>query len=430
MLSLCHELRMRQDERKIRLMEPVFIVCFLALVTLSLLGPAMAGAAEWKLVPGLGIKEEYNDNVLFVENPAGGEMITTLDGRLTALRRTARSSVKMSGSLSVVRHAKSSYLDAWDQNYSLSLNRRMTERLQMGISTSVARDSRVDRYLDEGGLVTDTSNRWLEQVQLNGNYAWSENTSGSFSYTFSNQHYKGRDLGASRSQEITLGAMFHPLWKPANSSIFTELKLGINDFSTSKIDEYSLAVGCGYSVNELWRLTLGGGMQYSRTTREGRNVGFRLETTPTPHFVAVTSIPVENSWSDIGWLTRIILDYHGERMKGSIRLSHDFYPASDYASLAVRDRVLVKADHSLNEKMSVSLSGEYTHTRSVGGGLDSRILNTIIWRLKPRFSYTLSKNVSLRAAYAYTSNLDRLTGIKEVQNRVNMALNFSMNVLK
>lgn len=300
----------------------------------------------------------------------------------------------------------------------------------MGISTSVARDSRVDRYLDEGGLVTDISNRWLEQVQLNGNYSWSEKTSGSFSYTFSNQHYKGRDLGASRSQEITLGAMFHPLWKPANSSIFTELKLGTNDFSTSKIDDYSLVVGYGYSVNELWRLTLGGGMQYSRTTREGLNVGFRLETVPIPHFVAVTAIPVENSWSDIGWLTRIILDYHGERLKGSIRLSHDFYPASDYASLAVRDRVLVKADHSLNEKMSVSLSGEYTHTRSVGGGLDSRILNTIIWRLKPRFSYTLSKDVSLRAAYAYTSNLDRLTGIKEVQNRVNIALNFSMNMLK
>ncbi|MFW8602227.1 hypothetical protein ACOHYD_12205 [Desulfobacterota bacterium M19] len=421
---------MRRDDHKSRLIGPVSIVCFLALVTLSLLEPALAGAAEWKLVPDLGIKEEYNDNVLFVENPAGGEMITTLDGRLTAFRRTARSSVKMSGSLAAVRHAKSSYLDAWDQNYSLSLNRRMTERLQMGISTSVARDSRADRYLDEGGLVTDISNRWLEQVQLSSNYVWSEKTSSSFSYAFSNQHYQGRAQGASRSQEITVGTMFHPLWKPANSSVFTELKLGINDFSTSKVDEYSMALGYGYSVNELWRLTLGGGMQYSRTTMEGRNVWFRLDTTPTPHFVAVASIPVENSWSDIGWLTRIILDYHGERMKGSMRLSHDYYPASDYASLAVRDRVSLKADHRLNKKISVSLSGEYVHTRSVGGGLDSRVLNTIIWRLKPRFSYTPSKDVSLRVVYAYTSNLNRLTGIKEVQNRVNIAFNFNMNVLK
>ncbi len=406
-------------------------ICLLYVVLPPLLLQITAKAADWKLVSGLGLTEEYNDNILFQETPSALEMVTTLDGRLSAVKSTERGALKMSGSLSATEYSKSSSLNSWDQSYSLSVNRSLSERLQLGMSLGVVRDSRPDRYLNEGGLVTDTAVRWLEQTQLNASYAWSENTSSNISYAFSNQYFDGRDTGKSRSHGITMTTMFHPFWKPANSSIFTELRWGINDFFTSKVEEYTGVAGYGFSLSELWRLTLGGGLQYSRTTTKGQRIEFRTNTlTSPPSLEVVGRVPVDITGADRGWTSRMILDYHGEQVKATAQLYHDYYPASDYGSLAIRDRVVLKASQRLNVNMTVSLVSDYTRTQSIGNGHGSRGLDTRIWRLQPQLSYTLSKEVSLKVKYAYTNNLDRLTGIAEVQNRASVSLNFDRNLLE
>ena len=70
------------------------------LVTLICVSPDMVSADEFKLIPSIGIREEYNDNIFYSSNDTVDDFITTIRLGLELIERTERLDLNLSATVS------------------------------------------------------------------------------------------------------------------------------------------------------------------------------------------------------------------------------------------------------------------------------------------------------------------------------------------
>ena len=72
---------------------------------------------EFKLIPSLALKEEYNDNIFFTEKARADDFITTVTPGLELIDRTEKVDVNLVARAHVLRYVNNTGLDNVDQNY-------------------------------------------------------------------------------------------------------------------------------------------------------------------------------------------------------------------------------------------------------------------------------------------------------------------------
>ncbi|MEW6428818.1 MAG: hypothetical protein AB1568_12385 [Thermodesulfobacteriota bacterium] len=396
---------------------------------LACMGPASAVAGRWELITGMRLKEEYNDNVYLLEQPLPGETITTMSADISAVRRDERTFFQMSGSLSAVGYSRSTGADSWDQEYRMSGSHSVTERLQLGGAAALIRDSRPDRDVESGGLVTSGLIRWQEQLSLNASYRNTPRTSSDLSYQLANQYYQGRETSDSLSHSVAVSVLHHLGWWLPNDTVSVEGNYGTTDYWTSTVASGQALAGYGFAIDELWRLSFGVGLDYSTTRfQEWRPAGLR--TVPEFPFPVLVYALGDASSSELGWIARMLLDYHGEKVTASLQWGRDTYSSGEYGGLLSRDRILFRGERRLSEKATFSLLGEYIRFRSMDEDLVFAALDERTWRLGPGLRYRLGRDVDLAAEYAFTDRRNQVTGGESRQNKVSVTLSYDKDLLQ
>ena len=178
-----------------------------ALVTLLavLLFGKVARTDDFKIIPLLSARQEYNDNIFLSEEDTISDFITTLAVGLEVFERTERLDSSLSARVAPLFYADNTELNEVDQFYRGQFNYRMTPNLDFGGNAAYIIDHRPDRDLAVTGLILGPERRRRLDVGGNLGYRISEITAASMFYEFHHEEFNDETLTDFETHSAAMG---------------------------------------------------------------------------------------------------------------------------------------------------------------------------------------------------------------------------------
>lgn len=366
-----------------------------AAIAMVLLGPLAASAYDFRLVPSLSAREEYDSNLFFTGQNREDSWVTTVTPGLEAAGKTERADAAVSGNLYWLRYNADSSLDTTDYAGRGRLGYRFTPEFRVAGTGEYRKESRPDRHFEEAGLV-DRSRDYRQDYTFSADWAVTEKAAADLSYGFERLDYPTLPERNSTAHSAGLGFA-------CNLSRFaTETKARVNlGFSRAlfeglTVDSYTLTLGVFRAVHELWAVVANVGGHYTRS-----------------EFDVPWGTQEESS---TGWVADASIVYTGERGNGSFTFSRDVAPAYGFGGAALRTAAVLNLSRRFLHDVSGTLSAGYYWNTSEAGQYSSQAIEERSARLRPGLRWEATKNIVLDAAYQYTREENRLTGTTVAQN--------------
>ena len=107
---------------------------------------AIVFAAETKLVTSVGLKQEYNDNILYTKNDKNDDFISSVIPSLKLTHATEILNLSAQAGWEALFYWDNSDLDTINQRYRLNGNYRLTERWSLSATGRVVYDTTLDTH--------------------------------------------------------------------------------------------------------------------------------------------------------------------------------------------------------------------------------------------------------------------------------------------
>lgn len=367
----------------------------------------LAGGGERKLIPSIGLREEFNDNIFLSASDEVDDFITTLSPGLAFKGRNERLDAELSGKLGILLYADNSELNAVDQDYFGRLRYQITPRLGMNANGGYIKDHRPDRDILTTGLVQNSEPRKKYMANISGNYLTGETTADTLTYRFERSDYQDREFSDSKIHSLNFGHTWNM------SRFFKEtigrMNLGVAraEFETSKVKSFSVTAGAQRGFHELWSVVFDLGARYTRTEF--------LELDISNPFNPIIRESKTSQWSGVG---NAGIVYDGEFTSGNIDFSHDVREAGGRGGTAMRTSLTCGLRRRFTEKFSGTFSAGYFLNKTDSGTVALEDINERTWRIRPGIQYDFTKDISFEAAYKYTEVNDRERNNVSTQNMV------------
>jgi hypothetical protein len=119
----------------------------------------VAKAAEFKAIPSIALRGEYNDNIFFTRDETISDYIGTGSPGLEIINRTERLNLNLNGAFHFIRYEDADELDSDDYDAQGRIRYQLTPVLTGSAGAAYIKDSRPDREIEETGLVQDVRTR-------------------------------------------------------------------------------------------------------------------------------------------------------------------------------------------------------------------------------------------------------------------------------
>ncbi len=360
---------------------PSFIlISFIFLASIFPLQTALG--AEFRLVPSLSLKGEYNDNIFYSERDKVDDFITTITPGLELVNRTEKLDLNLLGRLNVLRYADTDELNNVDQDYLGRFRYSLHPKWTLSGGAGYLEDSRPDRDLEITGLVVGRAIRKRQNYLGGLEHIFSEKTKASLSYTYEKEDYDNPEFADLKAHNAGLG-LIHDLSKYL-PNVAARMNLGYAryeyDFGT--IDYYYATIGMNWALSETWSFLLdgGGSFTHSELGPEGR----------------------ELKEEGGGWVGMGSLTYRGEKTTGDLTFSHRRSPA--YGSVGVTDRTSLSfgINRRFTYEFSGGLSAGYIINKADEGEFSRTSFDQQTLYVSPRLRYEFTRNVYLEGAYNFS----------------------------
>jgi Putative beta-barrel porin 2 len=365
-----------------------------ALLLGALLAADSAGADELRVVPSFSAKGEYNSNLFFSENPKVGTYIGTVTPGVEITSRTERTDAGVSAYVPARWYTADTNLDKVDQLYQGRLGYRFSPALRISGTAGYQDQSNPDRFIGETGLaVVNRSFRYNGSAVAE--YTASEKTAASASYTYEKYDFQNSTTSDSETHGGTvllvrdLGQRF-PGTKGRGM-----LGVSRSVFDTSKVTNYSAAIGVERAVHELWSVVADVGVRYTRSEFDVQE----LVPVAPPLFAVVTSRKTEG---DFGWTVNVSAVYKGETTGGSLTLYHDVAAAPGLGSAVQRSAAVLDVRQRTTWELTPFFSAGYYLNRADAGQFSTQSINQRTVQVRPGVRYDANKDLFVEAAYQYT----------------------------
>jgi len=390
-----------------------------ALVLAACLPMPLLGA-ELKLMPGLGIKEEYNDNVfLTTTGTRRADFITTLTPALDFSSATERGNFTLSGGVNQLVYARQRLLDATDFFVRSGFAWRLDPRLAISAGASYLRDSRPDRIDQDNGLaLTIGSDR--QNYQLSAVYALSEKSNTTLSYVYTQEIFDDSGRLNTRVHNATLSQDYDLDSYLRQTKFMGTLGYIRSLTDISHVDYYMLTVGLTGKLHELWSFSVNAGGNYIHSEFDEQTVTF-------PFRIATSTVRSDN-W---GWVGNVSLNYTGEKLSGGLTFTHDVTTASGRAGATERTGVSAGLKQRFTRELSGNLSLGYSLNKTSQNQFSSQKIDETRLYLGCGLHYDFSDYVALEGGYRFT-NIDYNYGVSPSQARQNvfmLRLTMSLDLL-
>ncbi len=366
-------------------MFPDLLKCVVITTLLVAAVPPPLLGDELKLIPGLALKEEFNDNIFLAANSRRTDFIATLTPSLDISSTTERRNLSLSTGINWLKYARESGLDSVDFFANSGFNYHFGPRLSVSTAAGYVRNSRPDRVDSNDLTLKSGSDR--QNYQISGNYAVTEKSNSTVSYAYSQEVFDNAGFVSTKVHSVSIGQDYDLDKYLRQSRLAGNFGYSLNLTNTSLVDNYTLSVGLNKKIHELWNISLNAGGRYTRSE-------FDVNTLSTVQTV---------SSDDKGWIGSLAINYSDENTNGSLAFKHGVTAASGRVGTTERTGVST----SLSERFTRELSGifgvGYSWNRSKQDKFSAQPIDEKSLNISGGLRYDFSNYMFLEGSYRFNA---------------------------
>jgi len=378
----------------------IFVIVFWVNFALLFIGPALA--AEFRLVPSLALRQEYDDNIFFTVDENVRDNISTISPGLEIVHKTENTDLSLLARVDRRLYWAHPDLNATDQTYKGGLGFSLSPKFRLSGRAAYIQDSRPDRDIETTGLVLLPLERQRQAYGGSAEYAFTEKTAAILGYDYYKDHYRSAESLDMDSNTASLG-FTHDL-----SSLIEATKAMINfgagryNYTGLQVDNFSGTVGLSKQLAELWSVSLDVGGRY---TVSEIDVAFLQPIAP---FTLALTNKTEKVY-DSSWIGHAAVSYGGEKTNAALGLGYDLVPASGYAGASQRASASFNISRRFTYEWRGAFSTSYFWNKATRGTISAQNLNQQSMSISPTLRYEPWRDVALEASYTFNIVLYRET---------------------
>ena len=361
--------------------------------------PAAAMADEFRLMPSVALKEEYNDNIYLDVRNQTRDFITTTSPGLEVYDKTERFEATLTGRLASLLYADNTGLDHIDQSYTGNATYQFTPRLLVRGNGGYTVDSRPDRLLLTTGLVLSSSIRHVDTYAGSVEYSLNERSALAGSYSYEQDRWSRTTIPDFEGQTAQLSYIHDISSMVKNTKARATLTYNKYSFtyggsSSIPVESYSATVGATYALNEKFAASVDAGVV--RTTSDVTH----LQLVPVGPFTLV--FRDQGTEADVAPMATGSLRYSGEKSNAEISAGHQVLPAMGSAGTTNRTSFTFNASHRFTWELSGTFAYEYYDNKSTQSGIGVSNIDYQTFRIAPGLRYEFTRDFFLEGSYAFT----------------------------
>ena len=362
----------------------------LLLVVVGICFSTHAVAADWRLVPKIGVSAGYDDNILYTKEEKVDSTIINVEPGLEIDFKSLLSSIRLTADFDILSYLDESDLDRVNQYYRLNGNHRLGQRWDIRAGFRFYDDTTLNTYLEETGRVVERIDR--EYVYATGgiSYDMSSISSLDADYSYEQARYEDdifpdydkqrvylryRHRLKSQQDELLIGPSFYRRTNDLNDTDYVSLDLG-------------------------WK------RDWSDITNTFASIGARYTTVEDQD---------GNDESDWGALARFNLTRLGIASKITFRYYHDLATLVNGADVNV-DNFYLRYDYRLTERFGVGINGRLVFSYDLFNSEDG-VEDNRYYMVEPFLFYRLTENFNVYLRYSYQNSSKDLIDSEDTRER-------------
>ncbi len=367
------------------------------LVTLVSIFPDAGRADEFKLIPSISVREEYNDNILYTSSDEIDDWITTISPRLELIERTEQLDLNLSATISPFFYADHSDFDEVDQNYWGRGSYQISELLGVNATALYDVSNRADRDIETTGMVESVDERKRHEYELGFDYRLTEVAAMALSMGYLRDDWDSNNFDRQDLKAPTANLNFtYDLGQWWDSTI-SRLNFGFGryEYETSDTYNYFTSMGVQHWFTEMVNLIVDLGVRYTDSDFDRPHLVF---VPPASFQVRI----VEENNSDFGGVAQAILEIRREITRGSIKIAHDIRPASGEGTVVKRTDVVLNLSRRFAERSVIRISTGYYKNKADSNEFSFRETDEDTFFIRPRIRWEFFENYTLEAGYNFS----------------------------
>ena len=354
----------------------------LIIVILVLYCPLFVLADEFRLVPSIAVKEEYNSNILLSTYDVKSDFLTTISPGIEMVDRTDRLDTDLLVRLDRLEYADNRDFSSTNQTYNGKLRYLITPLFSVSAEAGYVRNSNPTLNIETTGIAMAAIPWDHFTSSLSTDYKITEKTVAAVSYTYGRDYFERTGYVDDISHDVNVGFV-HDL-----GQYLPAVKGRINGdysyyyFANTRIDSVSGTVGFTCQLNEFWNVLVDGGVRH--TWSDFSLAQFQLEN---------------SGW---GWVGKVSLNYNGEYGNGVLSYLRDLTPAYGLGGAAEQNALTLSTQYRVTHELSILLSAGYYTLKSDPTEFSPQVINQRTFHINPGVRYEFSKDVNVEASYEYT----------------------------
>jgi len=391
------------------------------LVTLVFAFPGLGGADEFKLIPSISVRQEYNDNILYTSRDETDDWITTISPGLEMIQRTEQLDLNLSAIVSPIFYADHSDFDEVDQNYGARGSYQISPLLGVNATARYDESNRPDRDIETTGMVESVDERKRQEYGLGFDYRLTEKAGMAFSAGYLREDWDSNDFDRQDLKAPTANLNFtYDLGQWWDSTI-SRLNFGFGryEYETSDTYNYFGSMGVQHWFTETVNLIVDLGVRYTDSDFDRSELVF----VPPASFQVRT---IEENNSDFGGVGQAILEIRRELTRGSIRVAYDVRPASGEGTVVERMDVVLNLRRKFAERSVIGISTGYYKNKADSDEFSFRETDEDTFFVQPRIRWEFFDHYTLEAGYNFSYVDDRAENNDTRRNLVYLQIAYGL----
>jgi len=383
------------------MLRPKRVLCPLFLLT-QLFVWSPLHADQLILTPSLSLRQEYNDNVSGVTSGKRSDFISTVSPRITLNEGTERVNASLAGGLNSLHYLRDTNNSSVGYFLQGAGHYTATPRLALSTDLSYLRDASASSIDPESSLII-SSKATHQSYRLGGRYAVHELLSTSLGLSYARDDYDSPIYLGSRHYLGSAGVDYDLGAHLPGATLAQLLTFRSDVTDQSRVNNLNATLGLSWRLDELWRLSLNAG---------GRFTGAEFQQAGGAG---------RKSHEEAGGVGNLSLAYAGERVAGTLALSHDLTAASGRNGATQRTGANLSLSRRFTRQFSGNLQAGYARNRSGQGQFAVQAIEERATSLGGSLRYEPFEapgNLAIEASYTYSSIDYRLLGTQMEQNIV------------
>lgn len=376
---------------------------------LMFLFPNLGSADEFKLIPSLAVREEYNDNIFYTTNDTLDDFITTILLSLELIERTERLNLNLSASIAPFFYADLSDLNDVDQNYWGSGSYQINTLLSFNGYALYDVSNRPDRDILTSGVLQSNDKRKRLEYGFGFDYTLTEKAAMAISFAYLQDKWDLTNLGQQNLKDYRAGLNFtHNLneWWDSTTGI---LNFGFEqyEFETSDTYNYFGSIGVQHWFSETIHFLIDMGLRYTDATFF------------TPQLV-------EDNNKTLGGVGQATLQIRGELTRGSIRISHRIEPSSGAGRTNQRSDVVLNLRRRFAERSVIAITTGAYKNKADNGEFSFIGIDEDTFFIRPAIRWEFFTNFILEAGYNFAYVDDHLSDTNKSRNLIYLQVAYGL----